>query len=246
MFVPDIPFKPWEDELRKIPFITLEYKEKDKILPVSLTGYEKYDLHPDNVFRNNYNSAIIFENKGLFAQFMLQNNLHDYIPKVYYITNILEDEKLYTDIKFRKFIKKPVLGASGRSIKVIKTKRDLTKIINEEKDIIISEYLDHTYYYSGHMLILNGKIIKKLFFGAENKTENFIKKGQILNYIVLESIGCDDSIFNKIFSLTNYSGFVCIDFIKLNNHIYIFEVNARPGGSLVCNTEYFIEFLKLL
>ena len=56
----------------------------------------------------------------------------------------------------------------------------------------------------------------------------------------------DDIIFSCIFNDLNYSGFACADFTIHNNKIIIFEINPRPGGSLIHNEKYLNIFLDKL
>jgi hypothetical protein len=66
------------------------------------------------------------------------------------------------------------------------------------------------------------------------------------DYKITEKLVVDDSIFEKIFNDLNYSGFACPDFIIYNEKITIFEINPRPGGSLVANITYLNLFLDTL
>jgi predicted ATP-grasp superfamily ATP-dependent carboligase len=79
---------------------------------------------------------------------------------------------------------------------------------------------------------MNGKIIDKVYFYNTNNDKNLIKKGKIIDYQITEELS-DDLIFNLIFDNLKYSGFACIDFTIKNNNIFIFEINPRPGGSLI-------------
>jgi predicted ATP-grasp superfamily ATP-dependent carboligase len=97
-------------------------------------------------------------------------------------------------------------------------------------------------------LILNGKIIDKVYFYNTNDDKNLIKKGKITNYQVTEKLlnELDDSIFDMIFDNLKYSGFACIDFTIKNENIIIFEINPRPGGSLIYNKKYFDKFIDTI
>ena len=56
----------------------------------------------------------------------------------------------------------------------------------------------------------------------------------------------DVEIFKDIFKMLNYSGFACVDFTIVNEIPYIFEINPRPGGSLIRNETYFNRFITKL
>jgi predicted ATP-grasp superfamily ATP-dependent carboligase len=49
-----------------------------------------------------------------------------------------------------------------------------------------------------------------------------------------------------IFDNLKYSGFACIDFTIKNSNIIIFEINPRPGGSLIYNKKYFDKFIDTI
>ena len=53
-------------------------------------------------------------------------------------------------------------------------------------------------------------------------------------------------IVDQIFKDLNYSGFAVCDFIIVNDRIVIFEINPRPGGSLIHNEKYLNIFLDKL
>ena len=147
-------------------------------------------------------------------------------------------------------IYKPNTSFGGHGIKII---NKLNKL-NKYKNASITKYIEHTKHYVGHFLVIKGIIINRIYFNSINKIHE-IKYGRIKNYQIEEKITCannnidstnnycDDSIFDKIFYNLNYSGFADSDFIQVNNKIIIFEINPRPGGSLIFNNEYFNKFL---
>jgi predicted ATP-grasp superfamily ATP-dependent carboligase len=80
-------------------------------------------------------------------------------------------------------------------------------------------------------VIITQQIIRFKYKKNHIKNSNFPK-----NYELVKNLNTD--IFKHIISKLNYSGGVCIDF-KVdevnNNHIYIFEINPRFGGSAFTN-----------
>jgi predicted ATP-grasp superfamily ATP-dependent carboligase len=136
-------------------------------------------------------------------------------------------------------IKKPNYGYGGFDVSIV---YDLIP----EKDCVISEYIDHTQYYTSHHLVKNGEILYKCFFTTHNDIENFIKKGAINDYDILYSLNIDDIIFENIFKQLNYSGFICCDFTICDGFIKFFEINPRIGGSLINNIHVFKEFIDII
>jgi predicted ATP-grasp superfamily ATP-dependent carboligase len=197
------------------------------------------------IFNMEIKNVEMLNNKCLFAQFMMKH-----YPKHIPLTiSIMTDQIDYLDIEYldqgsnvmKKMIKKCAIGCAGIGTSVIREFDQDTR----EKDHVISEYMEHTEYYTGHFLVHRGAILRHVIFMAKTPPINdFIKKGPIGNYTILDSI--DIHIFERIFKRTNYSGFACSDFIISDNLIIIFEINPRPGGSLIANEHYCAEFFAMI
>ena len=242
------PFVDWETKLltnNKILYVNNKNKNKInienyKIIAISVENYKLYNNLPNNIFNNNLENINILNNKSMFYEYG-RNNFIEHIPEIYYLNygnfTYINNPKTITNM-----IYKPNLACGSTGIKIINR---LCRISNAS----ITKYITHTMHYVGHFLVMNGQIINKVYFKSTNKP-NEIKYGRIKNYEVEEkltfgdnSVLADDSIFNKIFGLLNYSGFADSDFIEVDNKIIIFEINPRPGGSLIFNDEYFNKFL---
>lgn len=146
----------------------------------------------------------------------------NYIPKVVY----LENKKLNEDIKFP-LISKPIYSTNGKDMFIIKNQNELKKLTNKK---IIQEFVDLEYEYGAFFLCINGKIInikiiKKLY------PKYHIKKSNFINFIEVNNFPIE--IFEEITLKINYSGGGNIDFKydEDKKKIYIFEFNARFGGS---------------
>jgi predicted ATP-grasp superfamily ATP-dependent carboligase len=239
-----IPFSDWEPILYNNNKI-IRCKDEDinklqncYILPISIQDYFKYNNHLCNIFRNNLENIDILNNKSKFGKYMMNNFINN-IPTVYYYNfdnNVYESN----DITMMKMIKKPNIGWGGEGIEIV------YNINNNLKDTIISKYIEHTEYFVGHFIILNGIILDKIYFSSNYKYDDNIKRGPIENYEIMIQLEVDDSIFYKIFSNLSYSGFADTDFTIIDNKIIIFEINPRPGGSLIRNNIYFNKFLDRL
>lgn len=226
---------------------------KYKIISISVDNYKMFNNCKNNIFINNLDNINLLNNKSKFGEYMLINYKNNYAETYYYNYNNIVFINKPSDNE-NNFIVKPNIGCGGNDIKII-NKIDYN---NLPKNSIINKYIEHNTYYAGHFLILNGKIIDKVYFYDTNNDKNFIKKGKIINYKVTEKLlgtvdavntgssTVDETIFDNIFDNLKYSGFACIDFIINNNNIIIFEINPRPGGSLIYNTEYFNKFIDTL
>jgi predicted ATP-grasp superfamily ATP-dependent carboligase len=227
-------------DILKYPKIKLEVS-KYKIISISINNYYSFNNFKNNIFINNLYNIDLLDNKSKFSEYMLINYKNNYAETYYYnYNNIVYINKQSENEN--KFIIKPNKGCSGNDIKII-NKIDYN---NLPKNSIINKYIEHDIYYVGHFLILNGKVIDKVYFYNTNDDKNLIKKGKIIDYKVTEKLLLDDSIFNLIFDNLKYSGFACIDFTIKNDNIIIFEINPRPGGSLIYNKKYFDKFIDTI
>ncbi|VBB17918.1 ATP-grasp domain protein [Yasminevirus sp. GU-2018] len=264
--VTSVPFADWDERLNKM-------LNGDDLLP-NLTYVKKLEdvncdsatalivLNPKQYINSSYREALILNsnndvittlsNKCLFAKFMMEN-FADFVPKTIHInlpnysyvdSDYLSDRK---NGKSRKMIVKPARGAGGRGISIVH------EIPNTKDHIVVSDYVEHTEHYAGHMIINRGKILKQIYFRENTDgTSEFIKRGRTLNYVELEThdmineLNVNLSIFENIFKHLDYSGFVCIDFIIKDRKPIIFEINPRPGGSLIHNERRCLEFFKTI
>ena len=140
----------------------------------------------------------------------------------------------------RKMIQKIAVGHAGNGISII------NKLPERRFNIVVSDYIVHSEYYSGHFLVYKGDIIKSIFFRGTNSDPNLIRRGPITEYTIVEptNMKADITVFDKLFKLLNYSGFACPEFTIVNEKILMFEINARAGGSLITNKKYCGEFFQ--
>lgn len=227
------------------------YIDEDiKIMPLCVSDYIKYNNDEKNIFKNNLENIEILDNKSKFGKYML-NKFPDNIPTIFYYNFDTDATGTFADtynsniinIK-EKLIQKPNKNYGSIGIKIIDNFED------NIKNHIIQQYFIHKEYFVGHYLVLNGIIICSVYFYS-NFSNNIldqhpIKRGLIDNYEILTTLQTDDIIFSHIFNDLNYSGFACADFTIHNNNIIIFEINPRPGGSLIHNENYLNIFLDKL
>jgi carbamoylphosphate synthase large subunit len=109
----------------------------------------------------------------------------------------------------------------------------------------IQKFIEYEYEYGAYMLCIDGVIVTQKIIRFKYK-KNYIKKTNFPNnYENVENLNTD--IFKNIISKLNYSGGLCINFKvdELKNHIYIFEINPRFGGSAFTNN-FIYELLCIL
>ena len=262
VYICNIPFSNYYDEIKKmekdikenykICLLPDEEKEEmidkigDDIIVTLIKHPNILQNHKNNIFKNDKTMFAVFYNKSIFTLYMIKKH-PEFIPTTYYVKYTHTDmNSLYdkmdeaNDIKL---ILKPAIDYGGNNIKIVnKNYIDREK---DERDIVISEYIYHKNYFTGHFLIIDGIIIKNIILTSSNEDENKIniKCGPITNYTIFTDI-YDDSIFHILFKETFYSGFACADFILVDNKPIIFEINPRVGGSLIRNHDLFHEFIE--
>lgn len=232
LLIVTIPFPDWEDSIRENPHLLIRNAQilGKNILPICQSDY----FYKNSIFKNTKETIELLDNKSKFGKYMLQN-FPESVPTIY--SYQFSDETYVRPSENEKLIQKPNTGCGGTGITIVK------HIDTTLKNHIVSQYIEHKTYYVGHFLVKKGIIYEKIFFCSSHPYINGIKTGRTINYTVLPELLVDDSIFNNIFSNLSYSGFADCDFTIVNDRIIIFEINPRPGGSLVQNKVYFNKFI---
>ena len=229
-------------------------KQNYKLLPIFIDEFVKYNHIENNIFRNTLENIHLLNNKGKFAKYML-TYFPENIPLTYYYNfdneyfinistnnNDIINENNNTSYSLHdKMIIKPIEEMGGKGVQIIHTFEN-----NIKMNYIIQQYIEHVEYYAGHFLVFTGVIYNKVFFMSSEKNREGIKCGAITNYKISNELSVDDTIFRTIFTNLNYSGICCVDFTIKNDKIIIFEINPRPGGSLLLNETYFNHFVDTL
>lgn len=135
---------------------------------------------------------------------------------------------------------------SGMGSHICKNKAELLECQEnyKAKQSFVQEYIydDNQYEYAAHMFIVKGNIKWAVCYKLIHPSKLFIQRGKMDEYDKINNF--DFNIFEKIFKVVNYTGFVCIDFKMINNNIKIFEINPRLGGTLVNNINDFSLMIK--
>jgi predicted ATP-grasp superfamily ATP-dependent carboligase len=232
LIIVTILFPDWEESLKNNKHILIRKGQihGKNILPICQSDY----FYKNSIFKNTKETIELLDNKSKFGKYMLQH-FPESVPTIYYYQFL--DETYVRPSESKKLIQKPNTGCGGSGITIV------DHIDISLKNHIISKYIEHKTYYAGHFLVNQGTIYEKIYFCSSHPYDNGIKTGRIINYTVLPELLLDDSIFNKLFANLSYSGFADCDFTIVNDKIIIFEINPRPGGSLVHNKVYFNKFI---
>lgn len=203
-------------------------KNIDYIVPLSKIDYNIIKNKICNNIKILYPKTKLTEllhNKLLFTQFMM-NNFSEFIPKVYYL-----DDILINTIEFP-VISKPIYSTNGCNMIIYHNKNEFIKCTTKT---IIQKYISYEYEYSCHMLCIDGKIINYKVIKQKYPKYTIKRFNFSSDYENVEIF--DIKIFENIIKILNYSGGSCIDFKydEINKKIFIFEINPRFGGSAFSN-----------
>ena len=209
-----------------------------------LKQYTKY------IFYNNSKDTInLLNDKFKFNTFMKNNKMADYLP-ITYISCVNNKQLMHCKYNFP-CIYKLCISSGGALSYVIESKTELCKTLLDIKstNYFIQEYISGAHEYSGHLYVHEGIIKFSKFYHSFNDKKNYIQRGKMVKYNAIDTPSYFN-IFEDIFKTLNYTGFACIDYKldnkinnKINNKIKIFEINPRPGATIVSNVEDFNDMI---
>ena len=163
--------------------------------------------------------------KKKFHDYVINNNLLDYIPKTYTSIDDIPNAK--------RVITKPYNLNSGSGMHIT------TRI--REKDFInriVQEYLTGNKEYCAYIVAKNGKIQLCIVYEYTFEKNMHIKTAN--NNMTMEKIILDQKYINQLelFLLPClYNGICNMDFKMDNNLLKVLEINPRLGGSLMKSDE---------
>jgi glutathione synthase/RimK-type ligase-like ATP-grasp enzyme len=197
---------------------------KNYIFPIKIENIvELNEAGIKSLFEIDSNSLQQFNDKKLFVEYAKENNLLDYIPKCY------------------------LLPSNSNELVIVKPKVSYysigvyTKFLRDVKpeefiENVVQKYIYDPDEYAGYFVCHNGKITHGFAYVSNYGEGEFIKnkggkwdetpqvKVNLTKYII-------DTI-QKFLQPCSYTGLCSVDFKISNNHLYIFEINPRLGGSL--------------
>jgi glutathione synthase/RimK-type ligase-like ATP-grasp enzyme len=258
-----LPWDHWTESIKKLPhnihiidFIdidtVIQYIINNKIdIIIALIKQQNffvndnYDILHQNVkyifYNKNKQTIDLLNDKHKFNTFLKNNNFSNYLP-VTYISCINNKQLMHTKYDFP-CIYKLCISSGGASSYVIETKSQLFKeLLDKTKNYVIQEYISGSYEYSAHMYVLDGIIKFSKFYCTHNDKKNYIQKGRMITY---DSVFTPSyiNVIQDIFTKLNYTGFACVDYKLKNNNPKIFEINPRPGATIVSNVEDFNDMI---
>jgi glutathione synthase/RimK-type ligase-like ATP-grasp enzyme len=197
-----------------------------------LESYEfSASLKTSILFTSRYHIELL-DNKLSMIKYFIDNDMQHYIPKTYMI--VMDGNKLIYDNNIEyPIVIKPKHGMSGYNVRICKDQNDFDeKVKYYGKNYAIQKYVQHDYECSGYFLCDKGKILARLTCEGVSGKGLYIKNQRIGNPIYNT---VDTSQFDKIFEKLCYTGFANADFKMVGDRLYLFEINPRMGGDLICN-----------
>ncbi|TAN68541.1 MAG: hypothetical protein EPN17_08795 [Methylobacter sp.] len=198
--------------------------------------FRKYDL---KFLTNNQLAFDCFNDKGLFYDFMSQNNLLDYMPKHFSSTDAEE-------LTGKTYIIKEKISANSEGVRIILPGE---KVSNVNNNSLITEYIEGGEEYASNILFKDGEIVKHISYKKVHGNPVYILSPETRDNMKNER--CEPScmdLFRHILSLANPTGgycLCCIDYKMVNQIPKIFEINARMGYTLVRHPADFTEMMNV-
>lgn len=215
---------------------------KDKKVDGVMSFISAHGLNTASIISEHYNlkgytqTAIkTLTNKGLFRDFLSENNLN--CPAYQYVQNL--DDIDMTILAYPLIIKPTDSGGSQGVVKVNNEKELLlnfqsSKNFSDSKTVIIEEFLAGDELINGDCIIYNGEIIGDI-------VGNYIYDSETNNVLPIATIFPANSDASKalkqiskiIKNLKIPNGIINFEAIIKNNTPYIIEINPRPSGNYI-------------
>lgn len=190
-----------------------------------------------------YKSVEILSNKDSFRKFLLDNNFN--VPKAKSYTdfdNIREDEDKFN----YPVMMKPVDSSGSKGINKVYSKEQLKSCYDEAikysraKRVIIEDFIEKKgYQISGDGFSVDGELVFRCFgneYYSNNGIKEYVPLGECWPSVLEENI--QEKVHNELQKLITALGMKTGAYnieaiIDKNDNIYILELGARNGGSLI-------------
>ena len=183
------------------------------------------------LFTSTYHIKL-FDDKLHMIKYFIDNGFEKYIPKTYMIT--IDGKKIIYDNNLEyPLVIKPRHGMSGHNVRICKNRDEFDTMVNYYgNNYAIQKFITHDYECSAYFVCDKGKILARVTCEGVSGTGLYIKKSRVDNPIY-NTLNTD--MFDEIFAKIGYTGFANCDFKMINGKLYLFEINPRMGGDLICN-----------
>lgn len=188
---------------------------------------------------NNQSAFDCFNDKGLFYDFMLQNNLLEYMPKHF---SSIEAEELAG----KPYLIKKRESANSDGVRIVLPGETVDAV---DDDSLITEYIEGGEEYASNILFKDGEIIKHISYKKIYGDPVYILSPETRGR--MKNVRCEPScmeIFKHLLTLANPDGgycLCCVDYKMVNQIPKIFEINARMGYTLVLHPADFTEMMSI-
>lgn len=183
---------------------------------------------------NDFTVMQLLLNKRKFFQFLIQNNLEDFIPKYYPNTENIEYPCVVKNIN----------GTSGETVRIVYKKDELGEVLDNE---VVNEYIVGNTEYAMNLFYKNGKIIEEITY-KKSYSNTFYVLNKDTKYKMVDEVIANPyiALFTKILNLMFPNGgeiLCCIDYKLQDDMPKIFEINVRLGYTLARNS---YDFKKII
>ena len=217
-------------------------KYKNYILPILVEDIVELNKGGINsLFCVNLKNLDYLCNKKKFAEYVNDNKLSEYAPRIY--------SKLCDRNKDDLVILKPPYSCMSFGVYI----KPLREVKDSEFDKnAVQEYIKDKTEYAGYFVSYNGKITHSFAYVTTYNKDVFIKHhGGRLDGVPQKKISLSNEIIRNIEKFLKpscFTGTSCFDFKVINGKIKVFEINPRLGGSLKFseNEDDFIIIVKKL
>jgi carbamoylphosphate synthase large subunit len=203
-------------------------KNYNKTVLIPLSVEDNFN-HPKGYLTlvSSHDTLNTFNNKDLFYEFLEQNDLQEYFPKLLNTTSSTPEFP---------FIMKRLDLYGGVGIVLIWDQERYEWALNNHrfKDhrYLVQEYIEGDVEYVTQVMCKDGEVLWNVTFEGPVPRDGKVNMGPFAeNKIVTMEPEVLD-VFRKIFKLANYSGPANVNFKLRDGKPVIFESNPRFGGSM--------------
>jgi len=182
----------------------------------------------------DYQLVETFDDKTLFAQFMLDQNLEDLIPEVF-IASGRNGRSDYAPIDYPCILKLGVtFGGVGSTVHLDPQHPPALNRVEPGQSFLVQRFIPGAVEYGGHFYVESGDIKRAIYYSNRRDASILVQRGRMVTrgYDKADTIP-EHGHFEDLFARLDYTGFACADFKVVDGVPKIFEVNPRLGGTLI-------------
>jgi carbamoylphosphate synthase large subunit len=203
-------------------------KNYNKTVLIPLSVEDNFN-HPKGCLTlvSSHDTLNTFNNKDLFYEFLEQNDLQEYFPKLLDITSSTPEFP---------FIMKRLDLYGGVGVALIWDQKRYEWALNnrrfKDQRYLVQEYVEGDVEYVTQVMCKDGEVLWNVTFEGSVPKDGKVNMGPFANMKIVTMEPEVLGVFRKIFKLSNYSGPANVNFKLRDRKPVIFESNPRFGGSM--------------